>query len=175
MNIIFYAPKIDFPSSKDCIDRIMKQRFHIQDFSLYKNENGKPFLTIPSTDSPFFISVTHTKSEYFIAFSSQNVGIDAEKLDRTVDFLPILKKFPLAEREEISTNLDFLRHWTAKESAIKWLGGSIAKDFNRLLYRNKEIFLNGLKLPVAITQKEILGHVVSVCQESLCDWSFVQL
>lgn len=166
---------MDFSSSKDFIDRILKQRFHIQDYILYKNENGKPFLTIPNEASPLFLSVTHTKSEYFIAFSSQNVGIDAEKLDRTVDYLPILKKFPLAEREEISTSLDFLRHWTAKESTIKWLGGSIAKDFNRLLYCNEEIFLNGLKLPVSITQKEILGHIVSVCQESPCEWSFAQI
>ena len=68
MNIVFYAKKAEFVSSKEMIDEVLTKRFQIRDYTLYKNENGKPFLTLQKESAPLFLSVTHTENFYFIAF-----------------------------------------------------------------------------------------------------------
>ena len=107
----------------------------------------------------------NVREKIFVAFADQNVGIDAELTSRQINLPLLLKKFPPAEGIEIKNTEDFLRHWTIKESAIKWLGGTLAHDLDRLSYIKEQLFYNGTEIPVFITQKTIENHVVSVCSE----------
>ncbi len=176
MNTVFCAEKSAFPSSQAMIELILREKFKIVDFQIVKNENGKPFLSFSDfAANPLFLSVSHTSEKYFVAFSNQNVGIDAEISSRKPNYLPIIAKFPLEEREEILSTKDFLRHWTAKESAVKWLGGSLSRDLKRLAFCRGKLAFGGLDLPVFLTQKEFSGHIVTVCHERADDWEFIIL
>lgn len=176
MNIVFCAEKSAFLSSQAMIEHILRENFKIVHFQIIKNENGKPFLSFSdSAANPLFLSVSHTSQKYFVAFSEQNVGIDAESSSREPNYLPIIAKFPGEEREEILSAKDFLKHWTAKESAVKWLGGSLAHDLKRLSFFRGKLTFSGLDLPVCLTQKEFAGHIVSICHERADDWEFIIL
>ncbi len=158
------------------IDHILREKLHILGYKLVKNENGKPFLEFEKASStPIFLSVTHTKKAYFIAFCDQNVGIDAELISRETNYAPILMKFPELERLKIENTKDFLIHWTIKESAIKWLGGALTRDIKRLSFTNQTLTFCGLELPVSLYQKEFLGHFITVCSDKERDWEFISL
>ena len=163
MNTIFYAPKSAFSTSEKMIETVLRSYFNLFDYKIVKDGNGKPFLEFVNKDNRLFISVTHTNDYYFIAFCNENVGIDAEKIDRTPNYSSILSKFPIEEREQIATSVDFLKFWTTKESAIKWLGGTIAHDLKNISYLNGKLSYRGLELPVRIFQTEFLAHIVCVC------------
>ena len=98
------------------------------------------------------------------AVSDENVGIDAELLSREIDYVPILSKFSATEKAEIRSREDFLRHWTAKESVVKWLGGSLASDLKKIDYLEGMIFYAGLELPVRLSHFEREGHIVALCR-----------
>ena len=129
-----------------------------------RNENGKPFLENGGEYSLFF-SVTHTADMLYIAVSDENVGIDAESLSRMPDFLPIVKKFDAEERAKIRSTSDFLYHWTAKESAVKWLGGSIARDLFKLRYVKEKIYYGEIELPAKLVFFKRNGILIAVCGE----------
>ena len=163
---VFYAKRAEFDSSSEMLKKILNERFSIFEYEIFKNENGKPFLRLQDSSlPPLFFSVSHTKTAYFIAVSDENIGIDAEECARKISYAPILQKFHEAERVFVKNDLDFLRLWTAKESAIKWLGGTIAKDLKKLCYVNNKVTFSGLELPLQITESEIFEHIVSVCSE----------
>ena len=164
---IFYAKRTEFDSSYEMLKRILNERFSIFEYEIFKNENGKPFLRLENATSAasLFFSVSHTKSAYFIAISDKNIGIDAEKCSRITHYASILRKFPEPEQSIVENDTDFLRLWTAKESTIKWLGGTIAKDLGKLGYLNGQVTFNGLELPLHITQMQLFEHIVSVCTE----------
>ena len=165
MEKIFYTNKCNYPSSEEAVKYLLKEYFGIANAEIVKNENGKPYL-VQQNDLPLFFSISHTKDWLFIAFSRNNIGIDAECMDRKVDYQPIVKKFSLNEQKEIQTTPDFLHHWTAKESAIKWLGGSIAKDLNSLSFINGKLAYKGEQLPVKITFKNFENILLAICAES---------
>ena len=163
MEKLFCADVSAFSTSTDAVLFILREHFCIQNANITRNENGKPYLE--STDERLFFSLSHTKDKLFIAFCDENVGVDAERLDRATNYLPILHKFPTEERKEIKTKEDFLLHWTVKESAIKWLGGTLAKDLSKLCYCNNTLSYNGLDIPVYVTTRFLNGHVLTVCSE----------
>ncbi len=163
MEKIFYATPSAFSSSTSAIVHILKEYFGIANPTIDKTENGKPYLKTPT--KRLFFSLSHTKTHLFIAFSDENVGIDAEKTDREVAYAPLLKKFPFDERETIGSTEDFLRHWTVKEAAVKWLGGTLAHDLKKLRFLNGRLFYEQLELPVCATTLRIADCFVSVCSE----------
>lgn len=163
MEKLFCAELSAFSTSTDAVLFILREYFHIQNATVVRNENGKPYLE--NTGERIFFSVSHTKEKLFIAFSRENVGIDAEQLDRDVNYPPILRKFPAEEREEIKSKEDFLLHWTVKESAVKWLGGTLAKDLNKLCYARNTLSYNGLDIPTCLTTRFLDGHVLTICCE----------
>lgn len=176
MNKIFCAAKQAFSTSLEMLNYVLRSQLNISDYTIVKNENGKPFVSFFDSSLPrLFISITHTLEYYFIAFCDQNVGIDAEPSDRKPNYLPVLSKFSVEEREEIKNTDDFLKHWTIKESAIKWLGGSIAVDLKKLTFIKGKLLYKNIELPVKIVQKEIFSHIVSVCAENIGDWDFISL
>ena len=161
MEKIFYVNKFAFPTSADAVKHVFKNYFGISNPKIIKNENGKPYLV----GERLFFSVTHTGDTLLIAVADENVGIDAERLDRSVNYLPILKKFTPQERKEISSSTNFLRHWTIKESAVKWLGGSLANDLRRLQIVDGNVFYEEIPIAVHFTLLEIKTLTVAVCSE----------
>ena len=89
-----------------------------------KAPRGKPYF--PGSDLHF--SITHTKTTVFCALSDQEIGIDAEDLDRKVS--PSLAQKILSPAEyaqfelvpEDERNEALLRFWVLKEAAAKCSG-----------------------------------------------------
>ena len=163
MEKLFYAHKTTFPSSIDALKHVLSRYFGCPSAQIVKDEHGKPF--VENVKDKLFVSVSHTQNALFIAVSDENVGLDAEPVDRTPEFAPVLKRFPVEERAEIKTTADFLRHWTVKESAVKWLGGTLAHDLKKLSFSNNVLKYNGIELPVFLTERSIENHFVAVCCE----------
>lgn len=163
MEKIFYADKSSFASSIATVKEILSEFFGIENAEIARTENGKPFLVGSSVR--LFFSVSHTDFAWFFAFSDKEVGIDAEPLDRKIDFAPIAGKFPTEEREHILSTQDFLRYWVLKESAVKWLGGTLARDLKKLRFSDGRMLYNDETLPVCPTIKTVADHLVAVCGE----------
>lgn len=161
MEKIFCVNPSAFVSTDEALRRVLSDYCGITDAKIVRNENGKPFLE----NERAFVSVSHTAGKLFIAFSDENVGIDAESAARTPDYLPIIKKFTAEERKEISSTCEFLRHWTVKESAVKWLGGSLSRDLNKLRFVDGKLFYGEIQLPVCVAFPPFDGFVIAVCGE----------
>ncbi len=168
MEKIFYAESSAFPNSICAVQEILSKHFGVSDGKIARTECGKPYLL----DSALFFSLSHTKEKLFVAFSKENVGVDAEPLSREPNIPLLLKKFPAQEREEIQSKEDFLKHWTAKEAAVKWLGGTLAHDLQKLAFIRGRLLYGELELPVFVTHLLFEGHVLSVCSEK--DFSTTQ-
>lgn len=164
MEKIFYTDKSAYPDSHTAIKRVLSEYFNLKNAIITKNERGKPFLVNGSELSLFF-SVSHTENRLFIAFSDENVGIDAENLSRQTDYMPIVKRFAPEERMEILSPADFLRHWVAKESAIKWLGGSLAHDLHKLRFVENRLFYGEIEIPAHLAFHSFDGYILAICSE----------
>ena len=165
MEKVFFAKTENFSDSERMIRKVFFEHYRIRDAVISRSETGKPFLE----NTPLFFSVTHTKETRFIAVSDENIGIDAELISREIDYRPILSRFPFDEREEIKGKEDFLHHWTAIESTVKWLGGSLAAELKKISFIGGKIFYSGLELPVCISVYQKDGHIVTLCREKGCD------
>ena len=161
MEKIFYTTQREYPSSEDAVKRILSTVFGVDNARIARMETGKPYLV----DIPLFFSVSHTDGKTFIAFSDANVGIDAERKNRETDFIKILKRFPESERAEIHSHEDFIRHWLVKESAVKWLGGTLASNLRDLRYKCDNLFYKDIPLPVQLCFVEVDHFLLAVCSE----------
>ena len=161
MEKIFYTTQREYPSSLNAVKRILTTVYGFEKVQIARTETGKPYLV----NIPLFFSVSHTDGKIFIAVSSACVGIDAERKERQTDYVKILKRFPETERTEIHSHADFIRHWTAKESAVKWLGGTLANDLRALRYERGKLFHKDLPLPARVCFAEIDGVCLAVCSE----------
>lgn len=83
---------------------------------------GKPYFV----NSKFHFSISHTKFHAFCCLSENNVGLDAEEMDRRVS--PALAKKILSETERrrhaaaADPDAAILRLWVLKEAYAKLLG-----------------------------------------------------
>lgn len=171
MEKIFHTKRNTFSSTDEALQYMFNRYFGVSNAIIVRN-NGKPYLQ-NGKNVPLLFSVTHTENELFIAVSDKNVGIDAEKNTRLVAYEPIIKRFTFAEREEIRNVPDFLVHWTAKESAVKWLGGTLARDLYKLQYANGQLIHGQVPLPVKLCFFHYAECILAVCSE--CDFSKVQI
>lgn len=171
MEKIFYTQRSAFASSEDAVKKILQDYFGYSNPQILRTENGKPYLA--QSTLPLFFSISHSDNALFIAFCDENVGLDVEKNNRTVNYLPIIRKFPENEREKIKNTQDFLRHFTAKESGIKWLGGKLSRDFSSLLFMDGKLYYKDVSLPVQITLHEYNGFYLTVCSEK--DFSHAEI
>lgn len=160
MEKIFYAESSAYPSSETAIQKILREVFGVENAVISRTKTGKPYL---ADRLGIFFSVAHTDELLVIAFSDAEIGIDAERLDRAVEYEPILKKFPLMEHEEIRSCQDFLTSWVVKESAVKYLGSTLTKELKTLCFSKGNLLRNGAELPVVLTVKSFRGHIVAVC------------
>ena len=163
MEKIFFADKSAFPTSISAVEKILSSHFGITAPKINRTKNGKPYLENPA--KRLFLSVSHSKTSLFIVFSDENVGIDAEPLDRCMHYHSVVRKFPMEEAREIENAEDFLRHWTVKESAVKWLGGTLAQDLSKLSYIQGVLRYEGLEFPIPHATIIFQNHVISVCGE----------
>ncbi len=111
-----------------------------------RGENGKPFLA----DHSRFFSVSHTDELTAVAFSDQEVGLDAERADETRRYDKILSALSPAERAEIKSAKDFFAHWTAKESYVKFRGETLGKLYRRLSFVGGRLLQDEKPLPVSL-------------------------
>jgi len=85
-------------------------------------ERGKPYFP----NSPWHFSISHTRRRVFCALSRENIGIDAEELDRNVNLKLAEKVLSPAERAQFGAAEDktraFLTFWVLKEAAAKLAG-----------------------------------------------------
>ncbi len=164
MEKIYYTDKSAYPNSETAIKRVLSEYFNLKNAEIAKNEHGKPYLE-NGRDIPLFFSLSHTENRLFIAVSDENVGIDAESWLRQIDYLPIIKRFAPEERKEILSLADFLRHWVAKESAVKWLGGSLAHDLHKLRFVENRLFYGEIEFPTHLVFRKLENYLIAVCSE----------
>ncbi len=85
-------------------------------------QGGKPYIP----DSPWKFSITHTKRHAFLAFGQEEVGIDAEELDRNINLALADKILSPYEREQFDAAQDkrraLLTFWVLKEAQAKLTG-----------------------------------------------------
>ena len=103
------------------------------------------------------INFSHCKDALLIGWSDQNIGVDIERIDRKFDAQSIAERFYSEEERNMlglldknEFNLNALKLWVFKESAIKWQRGSLAidlsnwmitKDFTKAVHKKLEIEL----------------------------------
>lgn len=83
---------------------------------------GKPYF--PGSDWHF--SISHTKHHAFCALSRQNIGIDAEELDRKIKLTLAQKVLSAGEKAQFDISSDkhraLLTFWVLKEAQAKFTG-----------------------------------------------------
>ncbi len=114
-----------------------------------------------------FFSISHSATHTFLVVANKPIGLDVEPLNRKTKYAAILKKFSLVEQSNVQTTQDFLRLWTIKESVIKYLGGSIARDLDKINYENEQVFYNNTLLPVIVQTAQYDTHIISICMETM--------
>ncbi len=163
MEKIFYTDKHLVSSSINAVKELLARYFNVKNAAIARTENGKPYLESPAL--PLYFSISHTDEKWFVAFSGENVGLDAEISTRQPNIPLLLRRFSAEEREEIHNPREFLLHWTAKESAVKWLGETLSHSLRKLHFTKGCLKYEGLELPVQITHREIDGHILTICSE----------
>lgn len=163
MEKLFHANVTAFASTDEALRALFQRFFYLRDVRIVR-KNGKPYLE--NAPQPLYFSVSHTDDELFIAVSDKNVGVDAEKACRRVEYKPILKRFSPSERREIANADDFLRHWTIKESAVKWLGSTLAHDLRKLQYASGKLLYESEPFPVLLSVLRQDDVWLAVCCEN---------
>ncbi len=158
MEKIFYAEKSAYPHSEVAVKKILANYYGLQDPVILRSEHGKPYLE----NGPYF-SVTHTKERLYIAFSSKPLGLDAESLSRNPYYQTVILNFPPEEQAEITSPEEFLKHWVVKESAVKYLGSSLAHDLKHFAYIGGKLLYKGEPFSASIQLLVHEGYILSVC------------
>ena len=170
MEKIFYADKSAF-TTEAALKRILSVCYGRDSVEILRTEHGKPYVE----NGPHF-SVTHTKNRLYIVFSDTEIGLDAESLSRTPYYETVVKKFSPAEQAEIDCAETFLKHWVVKESAVKYMGGTLALDLYKLDYANGCLFYDNAPFPAKIALHTHEEFILSVCGTApLADAKFISL
>lgn len=140
-------------SGKAFCERVCSERFGMRDCKFVYGENGKPYLS----DSPYFIGISHSGDLTALAVGKCRVGLDIEER-RKRNVSAIVKKLLPIEREE-----DFFRLWTAKESYVKYLGGTLAHMLPSLVYSRGVLYENGAPVPAVLQYFELENYVFTLC------------
>lgn len=173
MGKIFYTDKSKY-SSEELVTRVLSQWYGLENPEIRRTKNGKPYLA--NVEPPLYFSLSHTKELLFVAFSEENIGLDAEPLHREVDYEKICVKFPREEREEITSAQEFLKRWIVRESAVKYLGGTLARDLKKLSFAHGLLTYENQPFPVRPQFLEFRGHILCVCaRQDFSNAEFVKI
>lgn len=99
------------------------------------NPSGKPYLIQEKFDKKLYFSITHCCRYVLVAISEENIGVDAELIDRIDEPQKKAKKLinnfieeTLYKYKSSEYKYIFTLSWTALESYVKFSGSSIAKE-----------------------------------------------
>ena len=147
---------------KSLLVHLLNEHFGIRDFYVDCTKNGKPYLR----DSNIHFNISHCNDYILCVCGYENVGCDIEavrpyneKVSRRFFSVNEYNALCLSENPEV----DFMRMWTLKESALKFSGEGISGgldlwDFSE--YYNYETFrLKGLRF----TCRESRNLIISIC------------
>ena len=110
---------------------------------LYREETGEalPEIAVADRGKPYFVncpwhfSISHTKKHVFCVLSDRPVGLDAEEMDRKVDFRLTERILSETEKRRVDGAEDkraaLLRLWVLKEAAAKLTGEGLRGFPNR--------------------------------------------
>ena len=167
---IFYTDKCLY-TTESALKKILTENYNIPNATILRTENGKPYIH----NGPYF-SVTHSKSRLYFIFSNHEVGLDAESIFRPISHEAIVKKFPKAEQQEITSTEIFLMHWVAKESAIKYMGTTLARDLQNLAYINGQLFFHNAPFIAKISFARHEEFLLAICgNDNFEKVTFIQL
>ncbi len=122
-----------FQHSRGCVRKALADVLQIPalDIPLKANSNEPPSL-------PYgwgFISFSHCRDALFIGWSSERIGVDIERSDRSIAAEAIAKRCFTKKDQHLLSSLgkealrkNVLKQWVIKESSIKWQRGKISKD-----------------------------------------------
>lgn len=121
---------------------------HIKgDFKILKNNFGKPYIE----GDPLYFSISHSEDILCVAVSDFLCGVDIEFLGHKCKNEHILSHFCPQERAEAAeSELEFLKHWTAREAYVKAVGGSVFLTLDKVAYYNNAIFFEEKKQPFTV-------------------------
>lgn len=96
-----------------------------EEYEIAFAHDGKPFVK----DKNLYFNISHSHGLCMCAFSKDNVGIDCEKIHFVSEKV---KNKVLSEKERplISSDEDFIRLWTVKESFLKHSGEGLNGIFD---------------------------------------------
>lgn len=125
----FHADRVRSVVTRATLRRLLAARTMMapEALLLTANEYGKPGL---QGNANIEFNVSHAGSFALIALSShQRVGVDIEYVDRLIDVHSISQHVfsPLERQSAQMSQQAFMRHWVAKESALKALGFGISE------------------------------------------------
>lgn len=172
--------KEEFIFSRGYIREVLSKSLRINPLSIpIKADLGKPPIIKGFKGS---LSISHSPSYLFISWSSENIGVDIENINRPIDARSLIKRFffndeikKISLLNEKDLNREFIKYWVLKESCIKLRKGSLSKDLQRIKILNdclalhksdldpihlRNIFFDNHILGIASKQKNLLENIV---------------
>ncbi len=157
MEKIFYADTTKY-SSELALRKILSSHYGIANASILRTEHGKPYVE----NGPAF-SVTHTRNRMYIIVDKDTIGIDSESISRLPFYDTIVKKFAEIEQAEITSAEEFLKHWVVKESAVKYLGSTLALDLKNFTYVNGKLTYKDEAFPATLSLLTHEDYLICIC------------
>ncbi|ALS01040.1 hypothetical protein ATZ33_06555 [Enterococcus silesiacus] len=145
--------------------------FDTQQIIFTKNKYGKPYIK----DNPLFFNISHSGEWVVCAFSSSEIGIDIEKIEKlntniAENFFSEYEYETLLNTENKKQLDYFYDIWTLKESYLKWLGTGLSTPLNSFHFhlneKNIELNNNKIKNNLYFKQYPIPEYKLSVCSEN---------
>lgn len=153
---IFYTKQ---PVQSDAfIAKILGKYYNIPNPAICKSIHGKPYLQ----KGKICFNLTHSKGLTALAVGKHEVGFDCESLSGKPR-PAVLGKFTEREKGEISSVQDFYRHWTARESYVKYLGEQLAALWRKVEFFGGKIYVRGEEACVPVLQFDLDGYTFSIC------------
>ena len=153
---IFYTKQ---PVQSDAfIAKILGKYYNIPNPAICKSIHGKPYLQ----KGKICFNLTHSKGLTALAVGKHEVGFDCESLSGKPR-PAVLGKFTEREKGEISSVQDFYRHWTARESYVKYLGEQLAALWRKVEFFGGKIYVRGEEAGVPVLQFDLDGYTFSIC------------
>ena len=150
-----------FQLSRGCVRQVLSDLSGVPNLDIPLNAPpGEP----PTLNKGFgCISFSHCSDSILIGWSSQNIGVDLERIDRSFKAEQILNRYYSSSEQEVLNCLEgdnlrktVLKKWVGKEAAIKWQRGSISSDLSHwsINESSQTAFHDSKKLLVKVSQIE---------------------
>jgi phosphopantetheinyl transferase len=168
-------------NSEKFVCGVLSYYYGIENAEIARTEKGKPYLVERGEahfgGSRLQFSLSHTNGWIFVAVARQRVGLDAERVDRKVNYLAIAKKYPLFGEFDFKDAAEFLRVWTVAESNVKRIGGTLREDLPKLRglgELDNRLAFEG-ETPAWVKTELVENMYVSVCADEPDEVEFIAL